>query len=130
MRRGAFGGLIGIAEHAAAAGDRVLATRCARRTARQLFTSVEPMGLKHRQCAVVERSVRERDKPGFATLRRAVAQNAAVNLTAEERQRLSECYYSAIGASPDDYLFEFYRRLEEIMHNVDPSRVSAAASQA
>ncbi len=120
VRWWAFSGLIGIVEDCGAE-EEVLATRCARRAAEQLCTSVEPMGLKHRQCALVRKLLAEGSEAASRAMRTALRPVAAEHLSSARRQAFAEEYYAEMGASPDEYLTEFFRRLEEIV----PARVES-----
>jgi len=121
VRWWAFYGLIGIVKQATAFDDRVLAARCARRAVRQLYTGVEPIGLKHRQCALIGR-LRDSEGEAARMIRSALVEIAAAGPAAVERQALGERYYEAMGASPDGYLSEFFRRLDGIAPTVIFSR--------
>jgi hypothetical protein len=120
VRWWAFGELMSVLSTASGKREEVLAARCARQIARQLCTAVEPMGLKHRQCAVVrdvlERATSEPD--AVRILSAALRERSARSLTREKRQRFAESYYKIMGSSPDAYLWEFFRRLEEIVPSV------------
>ncbi len=119
VRWWAFAGLIGIIRAASEVEDRVLAARCARCAVQRLYAGVEPMGLKHRQCALVARLLAGDDGEAARAMRTALSQAAEDHLTAAGRQDLGEGYYEVMGASPDAYLEEFFRRLGEIVPSSD-----------
>lgn len=114
VRWWAFAGLIDIIKQASASQNRVLASKCARRVVRELYTSVEPMGLKHRQCAVVKQ-MRDGNDAAARVLRAALAEARAPSPAAPEGQEFAERYYKVMGASPDEYLAGFSRRLDGIV---------------
>jgi hypothetical protein len=119
VRWWAFAGLIGVTKAACKVDDRVLAARCARRAAERLSTGIEPMGLKHRQCALVKRLLADHDGGASRVMRTALGRATDQHLSAAKRQALAESYYEAMGASPDAYLSEFFHRLGEIAPGVD-----------
>jgi len=114
VRWWAFGGLVGIIRHSCANGHRILAMRCAHRAVRQLYTGVEPMGLKHRQCAVIKH-LRDSDEEAGRVIREVLASATAPRPATLEGQAFAQCYYEAMGVSPDEYLAEFSRRLDELL---------------
>jgi hypothetical protein len=114
VRWWAFAGLITVLKGASATGDRILTARCARLAAERLFSGIEPMGLKHRQCAVVGGLLEGGDEEAQQEMRRALRDAGERHGSPRQRQEFSERYYEAMGASPDNYLSEFFRRLEEI----------------
>jgi hypothetical protein len=114
VRWWAFGGLVGTLRSSCANGHRILAMRCAQRAVRQLYTGVEPMGLKHRQCAVIKR-MRDSDEEAGRVVREALASAPAPRAAELEGQALAERYYEAMGVSPDEYLAEFFRRVDELL---------------
>lgn len=111
VRWWAFNGLVCLVKEAAGRGSLVLARRCARRALLQLFTGVEPMGLKHRQCSVFERLRDANDEAGRIT-RTVLGEAVVPRLATPEGQALAERYYDSMGASPDGYLAEFFRRID------------------
>jgi hypothetical protein len=113
VRWWAFNGLVCLIEMAAGRGDLVLAKRCARRVVLQLCTGVEPMGLKHRQCSVVKGLRNAKNAAGGIT-RMVLAEASVPRLATPEGQALAERYYDLMGASPDGYLAEFFRRIDEL----------------
>jgi hypothetical protein len=121
VRWWAFAGSIGIVRAASDVEDRVLAARCARRAAERLATGVEPMGLKHRQCALARRLLADDNSAASEAMQVALSRVADEHLSAASRQALAEGYYEAMAASPDAYLFEFFRRLGEIVPHLDPN---------
>jgi hypothetical protein len=114
VRWWAFGGLIEVLKHSCSRGHRVLALRCAHRAVRQLYTGVEPMGLKHRQSAVTKR-LRDSDSEAGRVIREALASAPAPRPSEPEGQALAERYYEVMGVSPDEYLAEFSRRLDGLI---------------
>ncbi|HXS46412.1 MAG TPA: hypothetical protein VN756_03005, partial [Solirubrobacterales bacterium] len=110
VRWWAFNGLVCLVKEAAGRGNLVLARRCARRVLLQLFTGVEPMGLKHRQCAVIK-SLRDANDEAGRITRTALAEAVVPRLATAEGQALAERYYDSMGSSPDGYLAEFFRRI-------------------
>jgi hypothetical protein len=112
-----FANLMAILRTADAGGSRVLAELCAGQIARQLCTSIEPMGLKHRECALVSELLEDRRSGTNASriLADALRSRARTSLTPAARSRFSQSYYEALSAPPDDYLWEYSRRLEEIV---------------
>ncbi len=115
VRWWAFAGLLGIARSACQANQRVLAERCIRRAAEQLCESVEPMGLKHRQCALTKRLL-EGDDVELSRAARKTLLDAYDGHLAESRKHIfTEGYYETMGTSPDVYLSEFFRRLAELV---------------
>jgi hypothetical protein len=119
VRWWAFNGLVCLIKMAAGRGDVVLAKRCARRVVFQLCTGVEPMGLKHRQCSVVKGLRNAKDAAGGIT-RMALAEAPVPRVATAEGQALAERYYDSMGASPDGYLAEFFRRIEELTLDSGP----------
>lgn len=114
VRWWAFWNLIAILGAACAQGHRVVAARCADRAVEQLYTAIEPMGLKHRQCAVIKR-LRDGDDDAGQAVRNALAAATPPRATEPAGQALAERYYEAMGISPDDYLAEFFRRLDGLI---------------
>ncbi len=117
VRWWAFGNLLAMLRDAGKHRETVLATRCARRAAQQLCTEVEPMGLKLRQCAVVSQVMASSDTNPSARrlLSMALRERSEESLTVVKRDAFADAYYTACGSSPEDYLWEFWRRLEEIV---------------
>lgn len=117
VRWWAFVNLLAMLRDAGAHRETVLAARCARRVAQQLCTAVEPMGLKLRQCAVVSQVMASRDTNPNARrlLSMALRERSEESLTTAKRDAFADAYYTACGSSPEDYLWEFWRRLEEIV---------------
>jgi hypothetical protein len=114
VRWWAFNGLVSLVKMTARRGDYVLARRCARRAIAQLCTGVEPMGLKHRQCSVVKGLRDAKDEAGRIT-RAVLVETAAPGFGTPEAQALAESYYDSMGASPDGYLAEFFRRIDGLV---------------
>jgi hypothetical protein len=112
-----FANLIGLLRAVDGGGSQVLAQRCAENIARQLCTSIEPMGLKHRECALVAEllDARPREPNSSRTLATALRFRARQSLHPQARIRFSQAYYEALDVPPDDYLWEYWRRLEEIV---------------
>jgi hypothetical protein len=117
VRWWAFNGLACLTKEAAGRGDIVLAGRCVRRAVLQLCTGVEPMGLKHRQCSVIK-GLRDADDEVGRIARAALAEAAVPRLSTPEGQALAERYYDSMGASPDGYLAEFFRRVDGLIVDV------------
>ncbi len=117
VRWWAFGNLLAMLSDAGEHRETVLAARCARRAAQQLCTAVEPMGLKLRQCAVVSHLMAspETNPNARRLLSTALRERSQESLTATEREAFADAYYVACGSSPEDYLWEFWRRLEDIV---------------
>jgi hypothetical protein len=117
VRWWAFGNLLAMLCDAGERRESVLAARCAKRIARQLCTEVEPMGLKLRQCAVVGDILAAGDTNAGARrlLSMALRETSEESLAGPKRDEFADAYYTARGSSPDDYLWEFWRRLEEIV---------------
>lgn len=115
VRWWAFAGLLGIARTARRAEHRVLAERSVHRAAEQLCSSVEPMGLKHRQCALTKRMLEDDDVEVSRAARRALLGASGRHLSGAGRRAFADDYYESMGTSPDTYLAEFFRRLAEIV---------------
>ncbi len=115
VRWWAFAGMLTIARAARRAGRKVLAERCLRRAVEQLCASIEPMGLKHRQCTVTKGLLEEGDMEASQAARRALQEAFDRHLSGHRRHVLTEGYYEAMGTSPDGYLSEFLRRIAELV---------------
>lgn len=111
VRWWAFNALASVLRSSIRIEDGVLARRCAERLVAQLYTAVEPMGLKHRQCAVLGGLHEDGGEVGRLT-RSALTAKSPPRLGSPSGQKLAERYYEAMGASPDHYLAEFSRRLD------------------
>jgi hypothetical protein len=113
IRWWAFSGILRLVAEAAAAGEGTLARRWAARAVRQLHQGVEPIGVKHQQCALIRR-LRDEDGAAALIMREALLGVPPPTPADPERQQLAERYYQAMEASPDAYLDEFFRRLDAI----------------
>jgi hypothetical protein len=113
VRWWAFNALASVLHSSVSGQDQVLARRCAERLVAQLCTAVEPMGLKHRQCAVLMALRGQGGEIGKLT-RAALAAEPTPQLGTAAGQKFAERYYEAMGASPDHYLAEFSRRLDDL----------------
>jgi hypothetical protein len=115
VRWWAFAGLLSVAKTAGRTEHRVLAERCAHRAADQLCGSVEPMGLKYRQCALTKRMLEDHSIEVSRPARRAVLGAFDQHLSRGKRHTFTDGYYESMGTSPDVYLSEFFRRMAEIV---------------
>jgi hypothetical protein len=113
VRWWAFSGVVGLVVATAEAGEGTLARRWAARAVRQVQDGVEPIGVKHRQCAMI-RELRDEEGAAARFLQEALLAVPAPTATDPARQKLGERYYKAMGSSPDAYLEEFFRRLDGI----------------
>jgi hypothetical protein len=115
VRWWAFAGLLSIATTARQADQRALAERCVHRAAERLCAGVEPMGLKHRQCALTGRMLENDDAEISQAARGALLSAFDRHLSGSGRRAFTDRYYEAMGTSPDVYLSEFDRRMAEIV---------------
>ncbi|HKT82513.1 MAG TPA: hypothetical protein VJQ84_01610, partial [Solirubrobacterales bacterium] len=113
VRWWAFNALASVLRSSTLNRDGVLARICAKRLVTQLCTAVEPVGLKHRQCAVLMGLRRDGTEAGAIT-RAALSSEPTPQLGTATGQKLAERYYSVMGASPDHYMAEFSRRLDDL----------------
>src|SRR5690348_3042982 len=109
-----YEGLLRVVESTSQGGDLVLAERCGRRASEQLCRSIEPIGLKHRQCALARTLLKSDHPQTFRVMRDALDRASRQYLQGPAKQTFSEGYYETMGASPDVYLSEFFRRVSEI----------------
>jgi len=114
IRWWAFAGLLSVAKTAGQEEHRMLAERCARRAADQLCGSVEPMGVKYRQCALTKRMLEDQSIEVSRATRRAVLGAFSRHLSETKKHTFTDSYYESMGTSPDIYLSEFFRRMAEI----------------
>jgi len=114
VRWWAFFGLLGAARTANPLGRRVLAERCIRRAMEQLCGSVEPMGLKLRQCALTKRMLQDEVEVSRAT-RQGLLDAFERHLSEATKHTFMDGYYESMGTSPDAYLAEFFRRIAEVV---------------
>jgi hypothetical protein len=115
VRWWAFEGLLKIARSAGRTGKRDLLERCARRATEALCGNIEPMGLKHRQCAMTKRMLDDDDAEVYSITREALLDAFELHLCGAAKRAFVDGYYEAIGTSPDSYLEEFFRRMTEIV---------------
>ena len=115
VRWWAFDGLLKISRAARRAERKVLAEKCLRRATEQLCASVEPMGVKHRQCALTKRLLDDGDVEASQAARRALREAFDRHLSGHRKHVFTEGYYEVMGTSPDGYLSEFFRRMAELV---------------
>ena len=58
---------------------------------------------------------RDTDPSARRLLSMALRERSEESLTKAKRDAFADAYYTACGSSPEDYLWEFWRRLEEIV---------------
>ncbi|MFL5873551.1 MAG: hypothetical protein ACJ75T_08775 [Solirubrobacterales bacterium] len=115
VRWWAFAGLLSIAKTARQRDQIMLAEKCVRRATKQLCESVEPMGVKHRQCALTKRLLEAKDVELSQETRAALQDAFDSHLSGPRKLDFMEGYYRTMGTSPDAYLGEFFRRIADLI---------------